>query len=251
MGKAQPFAPSVVVLTEEPRVLEPPDLSLDGILRRFPGLAAVEALGITGSTAAGWGNPYSDIDIYAFSDTECELPMDDSVETWRNEDASGLGRVIWMAGYGAALVGLKLWPRAARRRVLASFLDGNDPELIEVGYMMQDFIYRVSVIQPLRGDNFFADTRRLIATSTYPGALARQLKVSAENRLNDVAGQLQAGDTLGARLAAMSAAGFVARSFPGLARGRCPTAKWVLRRLGRAPARGVNVRQEWPPLPGG
>jgi hypothetical protein len=243
MAKAGPFTPSVVVLTEEPRVLQPPDLTLDSILGRFPGLAAVEAIGITGSTAAGWANPYSDIDIYAFSDNECELPIDDSVETWRSEDASGLNRVNWMGRFGDALVDLKVWPFAAPRRALAGFLDGNDPELIEVSYLVQDFIYRLSVIRPLRGEAFFADTRNLIASSTYPGALARQLKVNAENRLNDVAGQLQAGDVLGARLAAMSAAGFVADCCLVLAGDLCRSEKWLLRRLERTPSCGITISE--------
>jgi hypothetical protein len=104
------FAPSMVILTEEPRVLRPPDLSLDGILGRFPGLAKVPALGITGSTAAGWGNPYSDIDIYAFTDGECELPEDDSVESWRSTDPRGLNRINWIGRYDDALVDLKVWP---------------------------------------------------------------------------------------------------------------------------------------------
>jgi hypothetical protein len=237
------FAPSMVILTEEPRVLRPPDLSLAGILGRFPGLAKVPALGITGSTAAGWGNPYSDIDIYAFTDGECELPEDDSVESWRSTDPRGLNRINWIGRYDDALVDLKVWPLDAPRRALADFLDGNDPELIEISYMLQDLIYRLSISQPLIGDDFFAQTRSLIATSTYPAALARQLKVNTENRLNDVAGQLQAGDGLGARMSAMSAAGFVTDCCLVLAGNLCRSEKWLLRRLERTPACGITVSE--------
>jgi hypothetical protein len=241
--KLEVFAPSVVVLTEQPRVLQPPDLTLDGILGRFPGLAEAKALCITGSTAAGWGNPYSDIDLFAFSDNECELPIDDSVETWRNEDMSGLKRQNWMGRYGDALVDLKIWPTDAPRQALAPFLGGLKPEMTGASYIVQDFIYRMSIARPLFGEDFFTDVRELIASSTYRGALARQLKMIAENRLNDVVGQLRAGDMLGARATSMVAAAHIADCCLVMASDLCRGEKWLLRRMERTPSAGIDVCQ--------
>ena len=243
MGTIEAFAPSVVVLTEQPRVLRPPDLTLEGILGHFPGLAGAEAVAITGSIAAGWGNPYSDVDLFVFSDTECELPADESVETWRNEDPSGLNRQNWMGRYGDSLVDLKVWPLDAPRRALARFLDGLNPEMTQVSLLVKDFIYRMSIARPLQGEEFFADARKLIASSTYRGALARELKMAAENRLNDVVGQLAAGDTLGARVTCMAAAGFMADCCLVMAGDLCRGEKWLLRRLERTPSCGIDARQ--------
>src|SRR3954452_1087577 len=61
------FAPALNVMVEQPAVLAEPDLSLAGLLTRFPGLAKVDAVGLTGSVAAGFGNALSDIDLFVFA----------------------------------------------------------------------------------------------------------------------------------------------------------------------------------------
>ena len=71
------FEPSIQVVALQPQALEPPDLSFSALLKHFPGLAQAEAVCKTGSTVAGWGNSFSNIDLYAFSDKVLDLPIDE------------------------------------------------------------------------------------------------------------------------------------------------------------------------------
>lgn len=243
MTQATTFLPSVGILSEQPAVLAPPDLSLDAVVEHFPGLADIEAIGLTGSIAAGRGNLYSDIDIYTFTDEPCELPVDESVETWDSSDKSGLKWSTWMGRYGDSRVDLKLWPTNAPEVVLAPFLDGRDPEFCEVGPGVQDFVYRLSIAKPLKGEAFFAKVQQLIAQSTYGAALARSAKLYAENRLVDAAGQLASGDHLSARLSALDAARLAADCCLVLAGDYCRSDKWLLRRLADTPAAGIDQQE--------
>lgn len=230
------FAPSVTVLSEQPTELGSPDLSLRGFLERFPGLATVDAVAITGSTAAGFANAYSDIDVYAFIDSLPELPVDDTMEMWDSRDPGGLHCTTWMGRYGNHRVDLKLWPKNTPAIALAPFLEQEEPEFCDVSKMVQDFVYRLSVAKPLSGEEYFAEARTLITSSSYGRALARTLKLDTENRLTDVAGQLKSGDVLSAHLSAIHAAALAADCRLVMAGDYCRGQKWLLRRLGSTPA---------------
>lgn len=247
MSNHPAFAPTISVLTEQPAKLLPPDLSRAGILNRFPSLAGVEAVGMTGSIAAGFGNIYSDIDLYVFADEVPDLPDDETSETWGGGDSqTGLRSHTWMGRYDDARVDLKVWPVNAPALALASFLTDPEPEFCEVSSTVMDFVYRLSIARALINEEYFAGARRLIASSAYARALGRSQKGTTENKLIDVAGQLDAGDVLSARLSAMSAAASIADcaltmagAFSQGARG----SKWLLRRLQAAPGCGITAEE--------
>jgi hypothetical protein len=237
------FSPTVTVMSDQPPVLRPPDLSLDALAARFPGLHDASAAAVTGSTAVGWANLYSDVDIYTFSDRPLDLPDDPSVELWPGEDASGVSWLTWMGRYGDARVDLKVLPLDAAATVLEPYVDGRDPEFCDATEFAQDFIYRLSVALPLTNAAFWTGLADEIRRSSYARSMARVRKVDAENRLTDVAGQLDAGDVLSARMAAFWAAVF-ATDCRLLAAGElCRGDKWLLRRLDETPACGIGSQE--------
>lgn len=241
------FAPSVSVLTEQPANLTPPDLSLAGILGRFPALAEAVAVGMTGSTAAGYGNVYSDIDLYVFADETPDLPDDETSETWTEGDAkTGLRNFTWMGRYGDSRVDLKVWPVEAPRVALASFLTDPEPEFCEVSGTVTDFIYRLSIARALTNGEYLSDARQLIASSAYARVLARTQKGLVENKLIDIAGQLDAGDVLSARLSAVGAAAGIAECaliMAGALGQGSKGSKWLLRRLAATPGCGITAEE--------
>lgn len=235
------FAPVVQVLTPEPEKPMPPDLSFSAILKRFPGLAEAEAVCWTGSTAAGWGNALSDVDLYVFSDHELELPVDDTMETWPSSDKSGVRWHNWMGRYGDVCVDLETWPTETLATVLVPYLAADEPEFCGLSENLQDFVYRLSIAVPLKNDAYFDRVRQLIDRSSYRRSLARSLKSLAENQLNDLAGQLASGDVISARFSATLAAYFAADHCLVLAGELCRRRKWLLRRLQATPACGISV----------
>lgn len=236
------FDPTIEVITPQPSTPTPPNLAFEAVLKRFPSLAEAEAVAVTGSIAAGWGNSYSDIDLYVFSDQELELPVDETMETWPGKDpSSGVRWSNWMGQYEESLVDLKVWPTDTLATALKPFLSDIEPEFAQVGTKIEDLIYRISIAAPLKNPAFVDDMKQLIATSSYNRALARMLKARTENALTDVAGQLEAGDMLGARMAALLAAEQVADQSLVLAGDLCRSRKWILRRLERTPQCGITV----------
>jgi hypothetical protein len=236
------FEPSVSILSRQPRDLQLPDLSLEGIVRRFPDLARAEAVAITGSIARGWGNPFSDIDVFVFSDDELELPMDETAEAAPGV-TGGVRWMRWVGVYDDWRVDLKVWPTNAVDTMLERFLGSPEPEFGAVEPPVADFIYRASIARPLANEAFFQRIRDLVARSSYRRARARALKVWAELALMDVAGQVRAGDDLSARLAAMEAAAGTTDACLVLAGDICPSAKWLLRRLEDTPEAGITPEE--------
>lgn len=159
MTKTTDFKPTLHVLSEQPRQLQPADRSFEGILRHFPGLAEADAVCFTGSVAAGWGNQFSDIDIYAFSDAKLDLPVDDTMETWPGKDPSGLSWHNWMGRYGDSRVDIQVWPTEALSIALAPCLKG-EPEFFAVQGAVPDFVYRFSIGVPLKNEEFFKEIGR-------------------------------------------------------------------------------------------
>lgn len=238
-----PFKPLIRVLAAAPRDPVPPDLSADAILARFPGLAAAHAVCWSGSIAAGWGNPLSDIDIYAFSDDDLPLPMDETAEAWPGSDKSGIAWRNWMGRYGDVCADVQIWPVTAVEQVLAPYLGEDEPEFCGLTEDLQDLLYRMTIARPLRNEAFFVRVTDLIRGSAYPRSLARALKAGAENQLTDVAGQLEAGDDLTARLTATFAAHTVVDHCLVLAGELCRRRKWLVRRLEAAPECGIGVAE--------
>lgn len=242
IDRAGTFAPAVHVLSEAPRVPRPPDLRFEAILERFPGMAAAQAVCLTGSTAAGWGNALSDVDIFVFTDGEIELPDDESAETWTSNE-----KVIswqnWMGRYGDTLVDIQIWRPDAVQTVLAPFLRPDGPLYCNLSEKLQEFIYCVSVAVPLKNPAFFEETRAVIERSSYGRALARSLKVATELKLTDVGGQLASGDVRTARLTATLAAQSAADHCLVLAGDLCRTKKWMMRRLESRPEAGIGVAE--------
>jgi hypothetical protein len=235
------FTPVVQVLTPEPRVPTAPDLSFGGILGRFPGLAKADAVCWSGSTAAGWGNALSDVDLFAFSDQELELPVDETMETWPSSDKTGVQWHNWMGRYGDVCVDLEVWPTAALATVLAPYLGPDEPEFCGLSDELQDFIYRLSIAVPLSNNAYFERMRDLIDRSSYRRSLGRSIKTFAENQLTDVAGQLESEDVRTARFSATLAAYTAADHCLVLAADLCRGRKWLLRRLEATPACGITV----------
>lgn len=236
------FHPTIDVLSEQPRTLQPVDRSYDGLLGHFPGLAGAEAVCFTGSIAAGWGNQFSDIDIFAFSDTELGLPVDETMETWPGSDPSGLRWHNWMGRYGDSRVDIQVWPTTALATALAPCIEG-EPEFFSNQGAIPDFVYRFSIGIALKNDEFFERGRALINASSYRRSLGRTLKVQAENALTDVAGQLSAGDHTTARLSATSAAADVADMCLVLVGELCRSRKWLFRRLEASPDCGMSAEE--------
>ncbi|MGW0411009.1 hypothetical protein ACWERI_19820 [Streptomyces collinus] len=234
------FNPTIDVICAQPRVLTPPDLSFEAILKHFPGLAEAEAVCMTGSTAAGWGNTFSDIDLYVFSDKELVLPGDETVETWPGADPSGIRWHNWMGVYDGARVDLKVWPTSTLATALERYLE-TEVEFCSMGDFLQDFVYRLSIGIPLKNEKFFQEMNELLDSSSYKRALARLLKADAENSLTDVAGQLDSGDFMSARVSADIAADHVADASLVLAGQLCRRRKWLLRRLEGTPECGITV----------
>jgi predicted nucleotidyltransferase len=236
------FEPSVTVLVPQPRELELPDLSLDGILRRLPDLARAEAICLTGSIVRGWGNTFSDVDVYVFSDDELELPMDETAEAFAGRERE-LSWTRWVGIYDDWRVDLKVWATDAFERVLAPLLASPEPEFSGIQAARDDFVYRASIGRPLANDAFFERIRDLLDRSSYRRARARTLKVRSENALLDVAGQLRAGDDASARLAAMASAADVTDACLVAAGDICPSPKWLLRRLQDTPEAGITPEE--------
>ncbi|MEU9210508.1 hypothetical protein AB0D27_21755 [Streptomyces sp. NPDC048415] len=234
------FNPTIDVICAQPRVLTPPDLSFEAILKHFPGLAEAEAVCMTGSTAAGWGNTFSDIDLYVFSDKELVLPVDETMETWPGADPSGIRWHNWMGVYDGARVDLKVWPTNTLATALARYLE-TEVEFCSMGDFLQDFVYRLSIGIPLKNEKFFQEMNELLDSSSYKRALARLLKADAENSFTDVAGQLDSGDFMSARVSADIAADHVADASLVLAGQLCRRRKWLLRRLEGTPECGITV----------
>lgn len=237
------FAPTLQVLTPEPAAPTQPDLSFAAILQRFPGLAESEAVCWTGSTAAGWGNVLSDVDLFVFSDRTIDLPIDDTMEAWASSDKSGMRWLSWMGRYDDVCVDLQVWPTDALATVLEPYLGADEPEFCGLSVDLQDFVYRVSIGVALKDEDYFDRMRVVIRRSSYRRSLARQLKSIAENQLNDVAGQLASGDIMSARLAATLAAYTAADHCLVLAGELCRRQKWLLRRLEATPSCGISVAE--------
>lgn len=236
------FAPTVRVLSPAPNNPGPPDMSFDAILAKFPGLAEAAAVCWTGSTAAGWGNAQSDVDLFAFSDTDLDLPPDETSETWTSTDKSGVGWFNWMGRYQDVLVDLEVWKTGSLPEVLGPYLAANEPEFCGLSHDMQDFIYRMSVARPLKNTEFFEEARALIERSAYPRSLARSLKALAENRMIDASGQLEGGDPVSARWTATNEVAFVTADICLLLAGDlCRRPKWLMRRLAATPQCGISV----------
>lgn len=236
------FEPSVTVLVPQPRDLDLPDLSLDGILGRLPDLARAEAICLTGSIVRGWGNTYSDVDVYVFADDELELPMDETAEASGGREG-GLTWTRWIGIYDDWRVDLKVWPTRAFETVLAPFLASPEPEFAGLQPARDDFVYRASIGRPLVNDGFLERVRDLLDESSYRQARARTLKGLAENALVDVAGQLRAGDDVSARLAARGAATEVTDACLVVGGDICPSPKWLLRRLQDTPQAGITPEE--------
>jgi hypothetical protein len=236
------FNPTIEVIAAQPPVLTAPDLSFEAILKHFPGLAEAEAVCLTGSTAAGWGNTFSDVDLYVFSDKELDLPIDETMETWPGADPSGVRWHNWMGVYDNARIDLKVWPTDSMATALKPYLE-SEVEFCSMGDFLQDFVYRASIGIPLKNEGFMNGLRELLDASSYRRALARLLKVDAENCLTDVAGQLDSGDYMTARVSAVLAAGFITDASLVLAGQICRRKKWLLRRLESTPQCGISVDQ--------
>lgn len=237
------FLPSVRVLSAAPDAPSPPDVSLSGLIQRFPGLAEATAVCWTGSRAVGWGNELSDLDLYAFSDTDIELPTDESSETWTTADKAGARWSNWAGQYGGVLADLKISSVNALRDLLSPHLSGAEPEMSGLGPTAQDFVYRMAVAVPLKNEEYFAEGREMIYGSSYRRALARELKAYAENLLVDVVGQARAGDEQSARLAATMAAAVTADQCLVLSGELCRRKKWLMRRLATAPGCGISLEE--------
>lgn len=235
------FAPNVTVLSAAPAVPQPPDMSYAAILKRFPTLADTDAVAWTGSTAVGWGNPLSDVDLYAFSDSRPALPVDETMETWPGRDLSGLTWMNWMGRYDDVCLDLKIWPSGCLEQLLAPYLGDDEPESCGFSETMQDFVYRISVAVPLSNEPFFREKQQLIRDSTYGRALARRAKWRAETHLTDVAGQVASGDDRSARMSASLAAYYASDHCLLLAGQLCRRRKWLVRRIQDAPSCGVDA----------
>lgn len=237
------FAPTVHVVSAAPAVPAPPDLSVEGVLKRWPGLAAARAFCWTGSVASGWGNLLSDLDLFAFSDTAIDLPVDESAETWTSEDQAGTTWTNWMGRYGDVLADVKVGRTDTVERILKPFLDGREPEFCGIGHVGEDVIFRMSVAVPLKDQQFFDDVKEMIYGSSYQRALARSLKATAENLLVDIFGQVQAGDAASARHAATMLAATTADQCLVLAGDLCRGPKWLMRRLADTPSCGIDIEE--------
>lgn len=217
-------------------------MSYEAILGKFPGLERAEAVCWTGSTAAGWGNVQSDVDLYAFADSALDIPPDETSESWVASDKSGVEWVNWMGRYQDVLCDLEVWPVKALEQVLAPYMDGGEPEFCGLSHDMQDFLYRMAVAVPLKNDSFFSSARSVIEQSSYPRPLARSLKALAENRMVDVGGQLDSGDARSARWTATNEVAAVTADICLLLAGDlCRRPKWLMRRLAATPGCGITV----------
>lgn len=234
------FNPTIEVICGQPAARSAPDLSFDAILRHFPGFAEAEAVCRTGSTAAGWGNTFSDIDLYVFADKELDLPADETSEESPSWNPSGMPWHRWIGVYGDSRVDLKVWRTDALATVLAPYL-GAEPEFIGMEEDLQDFVYRISIGIPLKNEGYFQRMHELLGSSSYRRALARGIKAGAENALTDVAGQLDSGDYLTARICAVRAANFTADACLILAGQLCRGQKWLLHRLESTPECGIGI----------
>jgi hypothetical protein len=234
------FNPTVEVIVAQPRFRQPPDLTFEGILKRFPGLAEAEAVCRTGSTAAGWGNVFSDFDLYAFADRTLDLPVDETMETWPGVDKSGIRWDNWMGEYEKARVDLTVWPTGTLASVLEPYL-GDEVEFCGMSDVLLDFVYRLSIGIPLKNEQYFREMRAMLDRSSFRRSLARSIKAWAENALTDVVGQLDAGDQASARISAGLAAARVADACLVLHGEFCRRDKWLMRRLERKPECGIGV----------
>ncbi|MBP2707787.1 hypothetical protein JOL79_28805 [Microbispora sp. RL4-1S] len=234
------FNPTIEVIVAQPRFRQPPDMSFNSILKRFPGLAEADAVCWTGSTAIGWGNVFSDYDLFAFSDRTLELPVDETMEAWPGVDKSGIRWDNWMGEYEKARVDLTVWPTGTFAKVLQPYLD-DELELCGTSEGMLAFVYRMSIAIPLKNDSFFKEARELLDRSSFRRARARTAKVWAENSLTDVAGQLDAGDQASARISARVAAFRAADACLALYGDYCHDEKWTMRRLRSKPECGIDA----------
>ncbi|MEV4690559.1 hypothetical protein AB0K27_05450 [Micromonospora echinospora] len=234
------FNPTLEVIVAQARVRPPLEVTFEGVLKRFPGLAEAEAVCLTGSIAAGWGNVNSDFDVYAFSDKPLDLPVDETSECWPGVDQSGVRWDNWMGEFQESRVDLTIWTPDTLTTVLKPYLDG-EVEFCGMSYALRDFVYRFSIGIPLKNEDYFRQMRELLTASSFARARARWSKAATENSLTDVAGQLDAGDGASARLSAVRAAAGAAEACLLLQGDLCPTEKWLMRRLERKPECGITA----------
>ncbi|RNH97590.1 hypothetical protein EEZ25_30055 [Micromonospora aurantiaca] len=224
----------------QPRVRRAAHLDFESILKRFPALAEAEAVCWTGSTAAGWGNVYSDLDLYVFADQEIKLPVDETMERWPGVDNSGIRWDNWLGEYEQSRVDLTLWQTDTLANLLAPYLS-EEVEFCGMSDLMRRFVYRMTIAVPLKNEDYFRQMQELIEKSSFRRSLARASKVWAENALTDVAGQLDAGDDASARLSAGMAAAKAADACLILHGEYCGGQKWLMRRLKSTPECGISV----------
>lgn len=240
LGRTLMFSPSMEVLVAQSRVRQAPNLDFESMLKRFPGLAEAEAVCWTGSTAAGWGNVYSDIDLFVFADQEIELPVDETMERWPGSDKSGISWDNWMGEYEQTRVDMTLWQTDALATVLKPYL-GEEVEFCGMSDLLRRFVYRMAIAVPLKNEEYFRQQRELLDRSCFRRSLARWTKVWAENALTDVAGQLDADDQMSARISAALAAARITDAVLILHGEYCFGDKWLLRRLESTPECGIGV----------
>ncbi|MGC4900446.1 hypothetical protein ACLQ2Y_14035 [Micromonospora echinospora] len=236
------FNPSFEVIVAQSKFRQPPDMTFEALLKRFPGLAEADAVCWTGSTAVGWGNVFSDFDLYAFSDRKLDLPMDETAECWPGSDKSGISWDNWMGEYQKARVDLTIWPTGAFATALKPYLE-NEVEFLSSGYTLEDFVYRVSIGIPLKNEAYFQEQWDLLEKSSFGRARVRWLKVGAENALTDVVGQLDAGDQDSALISARMAAFRVVDACLAMHGDYCLNEKWAMRRLRGKPECGIKVEE--------
>jgi hypothetical protein len=102
----------------------------------------------------------SDLDLFAFSDTTIDLPVDESAETWTSEDRAGTTWSSWMGRYGDVLADVKIGPPDAIERILAPFLEGAEPQFCRIGEVGEDVIFGCPSRCPSRASSSSTRSRR-------------------------------------------------------------------------------------------
>lgn len=195
---------------------------------------------LSGSFASGMAHAASDFDIFVVTE-----------QPFLPEDQTGVGHVstephsypIVISDLPEGRCDIEYWLALQVDGLLALFASGNST----LGFSIDDvdFLYRLSIAQPLSGASWLADRQEALARSEFASMVGQRSFGTADSLFEDALGMLQVGDTLSAVLAAHEGFG---RAIDGLLASHqqfSPRRKWRAQKLIRAEPDQISLEEFW------
>jgi nucleotidyltransferase-like protein len=195
---------------------------------------------LSGSFASGMAHASSDFDIFVVTE-----------QPFIPEDQTGVGHVstephaypIVIRDLPEGRCDIEYWLTVQVAGLLDMFVSGNST----LGFSIEDvdFLYRLSIAQPLSGADWLAHQQEALARSEFASMVAQRSFGTADSLFEDALGMLQVGDTHSAVLAAHEGFG---RAIDGLLANHhqfSPRRKWRAQKLIRARPELISLEEFW------